>query len=74
MITASPDGPTLRPGAARTRRRAADWRLRAALRGFEGSMIALRKAALDHVESHAFLSTALRASLARLADRAGAKP
>ncbi|KAB1072838.1 hypothetical protein [Methylobacterium planeticum] len=74
MLPPVPADPALRPGAARARRRAADGRLRAARRGFEGSMAALRKAAFDHVESHVFVSTALRASLARLAGRAGAKP
>jgi hypothetical protein len=74
MMPAFPTGPALRPGAARIRRRAADGRLRAARCGFEGAMLALRRAALDHAESQALLSDTLRASLAHLAERAGAKP
>ncbi|WP_336487284.1 hypothetical protein [Methylobacterium nigriterrae] len=66
-----PSGLAWPPGAARRRRRAAIGRLRAARSRFDGSLAALRKAALDHVDSQAVLCTALRACLARLAAGTG---
>ncbi|GJD29083.1 hypothetical protein PMNALOAF_0315 [Methylobacterium adhaesivum] len=51
--------------------RAAQARLGAARRRFDLSTIALRKAALDHVEGEILVSAALRATLARLAGSPG---
>lgn len=53
------------------RSRAAGARLGAARRRFDLSAIALRKAALDHVDGEMLVSVALRASLARLATPPG---
>jgi len=58
-------------GGARARRRAASGRLRAAHDGFERSMIALRKAALDHVDCQDVASVALQAVLSQVATQAG---
>lgn len=46
-------------------------RLRAARAHFDDSVIALRKAALDHVDCQDLASTALRANLDRIAQRLG---
>lgn len=54
-------------GGGNARGRAAAGRLQAAQRSFERSTVALRKAAFDHVDRQVFLSTALRASIERLA-------
>lgn len=51
--------------SARRRSRAAAGRLEAALRGFERSIVALRKAALDHVDSQNLASLTLRLFLDR---------
>ncbi|TXM68226.1 hypothetical protein FV218_18530 [Methylobacterium sp. WL69] len=49
------------------RSRAAGLRLGAARRRFDLSTIALRRAALDHVDGEALVSAALRAALERVA-------
>lgn len=54
-------------GRTRCRDRAAAIRLSAARDRFDLSMAALRKAALDHVDRQALVSTALRAALVRMA-------
>jgi hypothetical protein len=51
----------------RGRDRAAACRLRAARSRFDLSMVALRKAALDHVDCQVLVSTALRTVLDRMA-------
>jgi alpha-D-ribose 1-methylphosphonate 5-triphosphate synthase subunit PhnI len=56
------------------RSRMAQARLGAARRRFDLSAIALRKAALDHVEGELLVSAALRATLARLAGSPGPTP
>ena len=56
---AGPDGPARR-ASRRNRSRAAAGRLEAARRGFERSLIALRRAALDAVDSGDLASLALR--------------
>lgn len=58
-------------GSAGTRRRgdAASGRLRAAHLDFDDSIVALRKAALDHVDVQDLASTALRANLDRIVRR-----
>lgn len=61
---AGPDRPA---GSKRLRGQAATGRLQAAQRHFARSTVALRKAAFDHVDRQVFLSTALRASIERLA-------
>lgn len=58
-----------RPASARRRSRAATGRLEAALRGFERSIVALRTAALDHVDSQDLASLTLRALLDRRSGR-----
>lgn len=60
--------PVWRPGSARRRSRAAAGRLEAALRGFERSIVALRKAALDHVDSQDLACLTLRVFLDRQAE------
>lgn len=57
-------GPT-KPGPAAARRRAAAGRLETARRGFERSIVALRTAALDHVDSQTLASLTLRLVLDR---------
>ena len=57
------------PKAARCRGDAATSRLRSAHLVFDDSVVALRKAALDHVDCQDLASTALRANLDRLARR-----
>jgi hypothetical protein len=59
--------PRIFRAAPSARSRAAQARLGAARRRFDLSAIALRKAALDHVEEELLVSVALRATLARLA-------
>lgn len=54
-------------GRTRRRDRAAAFRLRAARSRFDRSMVALRKAALDHVDCQVLVSTALQAALDRMA-------
>lgn len=54
-----------RPASVRRRGRAAAGRLEAARRGFERSLVALRTAALDHVDSQDLASLALRLFLDR---------
>ena len=56
-------------GRIRTRGEAASIRLHAAHVVFDDSIVALRKAALDHVDCQDLASTALRANLARIARR-----
>jgi len=56
------------------RSRAAGARLGAARRRFDRSAIALRKAALDHVDGEILVSIALRATLEHLAAPAGPMP
>ncbi|NEU14080.1 hypothetical protein G3T14_18375 [Methylobacterium sp. BTF04] len=56
---------------ARGRRRAAALRLHTARQRFDRSMIALRKAALDHIDSQDHVSATLRATLDRLVAQAG---
>ncbi|SFK79613.1 hypothetical protein [Methylorubrum salsuginis] len=65
----SPAGPVWRPVSVRRRSRAAAGRLAAALCGFERSIVALRKAALDHVDSQDPASLTLRGFLDRRAER-----
>jgi len=60
------------PGRTRLRREAAAGRLRMARDTFDHSVLALRKAALDHVDLQDLAGTALRANLDRLAARLGA--
>ncbi len=60
-------GPTSRRACARSE--AAGLRLDTARHGFELSIVALRKAALDHVDSQDHASLVLRANLARLTAR-----
>jgi hypothetical protein len=62
-------GAAWRPASARRRSRAATGRLQAALRGFERSIVALRTAALDHVDSQDLASLTLRALLDRRSGR-----
>ncbi|WP_460005888.1 hypothetical protein [Methylorubrum rhodinum] len=62
-------GAAWRPASARRRSRAATGRLEAALRGFERSIVALRTAALDHVDSQDLASLTLRALLDRRSGR-----
>ncbi|MCJ2033292.1 hypothetical protein [Methylobacterium sp. J-068] len=54
------------PGRA-SRHRSAALRLRAARRCFDRSTVALRKAALDHIDDQALIGTMLEATLARIA-------
>lgn len=56
-------------GRARSRSDAASCRLRAAHLHFDDSVVALRKAALDHVDCQDLASTALRANLDRIVRR-----
>lgn len=56
------------------RQRAAARRLTAAESGFELSLIALRKAAFDHVDRHTLLSIALQATLEHLVAHGLARP
>lgn len=58
-----------RSASARRRSRAAAGRLEAALCGFERSIVALRKAALDHVDSQDLASLTLRVFLDRRSER-----
>lgn len=58
-------------GRTRARGRLAAGRLQAARRGFDLSMVALRKAALDHIDCQLCVSTSLRATLDRLAANGG---
>jgi len=58
------------PGGVRARRRAATGRLLAAHDRFELSMVALRKAALDHVDCQDVASVALQAVLSQVAAQA----
>lgn len=71
-LFASLRGIETRPSRGRARRDAAAGRLRAACNTFDLSVLALRKAALDHVDLQDLASTALRANLTRLAERIGA--
>ena len=57
------------PGRMRKRSAAASCRLRAAQLHFDDSVVALRKAALDHVDCQDLASTALRANLDRIVRR-----
>ncbi|WP_264050487.1 hypothetical protein [Methylobacterium flocculans] len=54
--------------------RGATLRLRAARRRFERSTLALRKAALDHIDAQVPVDTMLKATLDRLAARACGAP
>ncbi len=58
-----------RSAGARRRSRAATGRLEAALCGFERSIVALRTAALDHVDSQDLASLTLRVFLDRRSGR-----
>ncbi len=63
-------GARWRPDSARRRRsRAAAGRLEAAVRGFERSIVALRTAALDHVDSQDLASLTVRVFLDRRSER-----
>lgn len=64
----SPVGAVWRPDRIR-RSKAAAGRLEAALRGFERSILALRKAALDHVDSQDPARLTLCVVLDRRAER-----
>ncbi|GEP09589.1 hypothetical protein [Methylobacterium gnaphalii] len=59
-------------GRPRTRSAAVIRRLHAARRSFDLSVLALRKAALDHVDLQDLASLALQANLTRLVERLGA--
>ncbi|GEO99400.1 hypothetical protein [Methylobacterium haplocladii] len=67
-----PDAARRPQGRTRVRRAAAAGRLRVARAAFDLSVLALRKAALDHVDLQDLASSALRANLNRLAERLGA--
>lgn len=64
-------GANWRRGGTHRRGDAMAGRLRAARETFDDSVVALRKAALDHVDCQDLASTALRANLDRLARRLG---
>ncbi|KQT58154.1 hypothetical protein ASG52_22125 [Methylobacterium sp. Leaf456] len=62
-------GAAWRPHNARRRSRAAAGRLEAAVCGFERSIVTLRKAALDHVDSQDLACLTLRVFLDRRSER-----
>ncbi|WP_342151010.1 hypothetical protein [Methylorubrum sp. SB2] len=62
-------GAAWRTASARRRSRAAAGRLEAAVCGFERSIVALRTAALDHVDSQDLASLTLRVFLDRRSER-----